>query len=164
MLIYPLEQVLQIKRRRVEEAEKVVKEKIKLLEIEEKKLKEKEAARDKVLHHKQDKLAQLRAEMDSKTATDAQKIQQMKDYLKVVDKKLLEEEKKVEEQKKERDKAQSEVDKAKALLKQRRLEVDKLDTHKKEWIEEAKKEMEIEEGREMDEIGNVIYLSRQRRQ
>ena len=79
---YPLLQVLDIKRRRVEEAEKVLKEKLKALEKEREILKEREKERDKVLKHQLDKLAQLRHQMD--TGHSSVKIQQMKSYLEVV--------------------------------------------------------------------------------
>lgn len=155
---YPLKQVLEIKMRRVDEAERVVKEKKRLLEKEEEKLKERKAERDKVLKHRNEKLSQLRQEMDHDTTTV--KIQQMKAYLKIVAEKLVVEEKKVEEQKRNVSIAQEALDKAKEELRLKRLEVDKLNTHRSEWVEEMKKELEIEEGRLMDEVGEVIYQIR----
>ena len=55
---YPLEPVLSIKKDRVDRAEKVVKEKRRLLEIEQEKLRELEAARDKVKNHYMQKIQQ----------------------------------------------------------------------------------------------------------
>lgn len=163
MISYPLEQVLDIKKRRVQEAEKKVKEALEALEKEKEILKQKEQARDKILNHRNEKLAQLRAEMDLIDATTTTaKIQQMKDYLKVVAKKLEEEEKKVEEQKKQVEAAEEAVKQAKEELRLKRLEVDKLNIHKKDWLQLMKEELRREEARELDEIGNVIYQLHQR--
>lgn len=152
---YPLKQVLEIKLRRVEEAEKVVLEKKKALEAEEEKLKKQEEARNKVKQHRIDKLQQMRDELDH--GTTSPKIQQMKAYLKVVDEKLIVEEKKVKEQQTRVDAAAKDLEEARQQLKLKRLEVDKLKTHKEGWVKEIKKELEIKEEREMDEIGTVIF-------
>ncbi len=57
---YPLEQVLEVKKDRVEKAEKVVREKKRLLEVEKEKLERVEKERDLVLHHHNEKLSQIR--------------------------------------------------------------------------------------------------------
>lgn len=158
--LYPLQQVLQVKQRRVEEAEKILKEKITILDQEKEKLRQREEERDKVLKHQKDKLTQLRLELDR--GTTVPKIQQMKAYLKVVQEKLLAEEKKVTEQKKHVQTAETNVENARKELQLKRQEVDKLEMHKTDWLKEVRKEMELAEGREMDEVGNVIYLSRLR--
>lgn len=157
-VVYPLKQVLEIKHRRVDAAEKVVKEKKELLVKEQEKLKQREEERDKVLTHQQDKLKQLRAEMDH--ATTSPKIQQMKVYLAVVAEKLAIEEKKVKDQKEQVKIAEKNVEDAKAELARKRLEVDKLVAHKKDWEQEARKEMEIMEGREQDDLGGTMFLSK----
>lgn len=157
---YPLKQVLEIKIRRVEEAEKVVKEKKEILEQEQEKLKKAEEARDKVKQHREDKLNQLRNELDH--ATTSPKVQQMKAYLKVVEEKLLTEEKKVKEQQAKVDAAAKDLEEAKQQLFLRRQEVDKIETHKKDWTKEKRKELEIQEEREMDELGTVTYLIHQK--
>ena len=45
----------------------------------------------------------------------------------------------------------------------RRREVDKLNTHRKDWIKQMRRELEIEEEKEMDEIGQIIYTLHQRK-
>lgn len=152
---YPLKQVLEIKQKRVEDAEKVVQEKQKILEQEKEKLAQREAERDKVKDHKKAKLQQLRDELDHSTSSP--KVQQMKVYLKLVDEKLKVEEKKVQEQKTKVEAAERDLEEAKKQLYLRRLEVDKLKTHREDWTKEIRKEEEIVEGREMDELGQVIY-------
>lgn len=157
-IVYPLKQVLEVKHRRVEAAEKVLKEKQELLAKEEEKLKKAEAERDKVLKHQQDKLQQLRDETSH--ATTSPKVQQMKIYLKVVAEKLQVEEKKVNDQKEQVNIAQKNVDDARADLVRKRLEVDKLKTHESDWQKEMRKELEIIEAREQDEIGGTIFLGK----
>lgn len=158
---YPLARVLEIKNRRVEAAEKNVKLKEEALNKELAILKEKEAERDKIKNHRNEKLAQLRHELDTGTTTD--KVQQAKVYLKLCNEKLVVEEKKVAEQKEQVELARRNVEVAKQELKQRRLEVDKLVTHKKDWTKERAKEIEVEEAREQDELGSLSYNLRRRR-
>lgn len=160
MPTYPLIEVLEVKKRRVEKQEKVVKEKREALEREEKKLKEVEEARDKVLNHKNDKLQQLRNELDSGTTTD--KIKQMKFYLEDVKEKLVVEEKKVEQQKEQVEVAKKDLEAAQEELRRRRVDVDKLKTHRQDWEKEMRKEMQIIEGRQEDELGQIIFLRKMR--
>ncbi len=44
----------------------------------------------------------------------------------------------------------------------KRIEVDKLETHKEDWMKEAHTEQEIADEKEMDEIGTVIHSLRMR--
>lgn len=158
-IVYPLGQVLEVKKRRVEDAERVLKEKLNALYMEQEKLKQREAERDKVLNHHNDKLRQMRQTMDE--GTTSPKIQQMKAYLKVVKEKLKIEEKKVKEQKDQVELAEKNVEMARHDLNKKRLEVDKLETHRKDWEKEMRKELEVIEGREQDEMGNIIYSLQQ---
>lgn len=159
--IYPLHQVLEVKNKRVEDAEKVVQEKQAILKTEKEKLAQREAERDKVKVHYQAKLTQLRAEFDQ--GTTSPKIVQMKAYLKIVKEKLVVEEKKVTDQKEQVRLAEDNLEKAKKDLQKKRLEVDKLLTHKKDWELNLRKEMEIMEGREQDELGNTMFSLNERR-
>ena len=157
---YPLKQVIDVKKKRVDDAEKIVKEKKTLLEKEQIKLKEAQAIRDEVLHHYQDKLTQLRKELDE-TTTSA-KIKQMKDYLKLVKEKLAKEEVKVNEQQKKVDNAQLELKKAQDFLREKQKEVEKLDIHKDEWTKEMKIEERKTEEKNQDDIGSTIFYGRKR--
>lgn len=154
-IVYPLHDVLLVKYKRVEQAEKVVQEKVELLRIEEEKLKKREEERNKVRTHRIEKLQQLRDTLDQ--GSTGPKILQMKAYLKVVDEKLLIEEKKVADQKEQVKIAEQNLEAARQELKKKRLEVDKLEQHREEWVIEMRKELEIIEGREMDELGQVIH-------
>ena len=153
---YPLEEVRNIKLDRVEAARRLVKQRREELEREKEKLKEAEAARNKVLQHRQDKLDQIRAAFDEGTNSD--EILMMKRYLKVVQEKLEAEEQKVKAQEEEVEKAKQALLLAEEDVKLRQLEVDKLDTHKAQWIQQTKQELLREEEKELDEIGNVLFL------
>lgn len=158
---YPLERVMDIKKRRVEEAEKVVQEKKKELEKEKEKLKKCEEERDKVVQHKQDKLNQLRQALDDGTTTD--KIILMKNYIKIVDEKIIVEQKKVDQQAEQVKLAEKNLEVAQEALRMRRQEVDKLKTHKEDWTKQMRRQMELDQEKEMDEIGQVLYSIHQRR-
>lgn len=157
---YPLRQVLEIKKKRVEAAELVVKEKQQILQQEEERLAQRKAERDKVLQHHKDKMKQLRDELDH--ATTSPKVQQMKVYIKIVQERLMVEEKKVKEQQGKVDIAIKDLEDAKRLLHARRQEVDKVETHRTSWETEKNKEDEIASERNMDELGTMIHSSRRR--
>lgn len=160
MPVYPLLEVIGIKKRRVEQQEAVVKEKKMKLQQEQDKLEQREAERDKVLKHHNDKLEQLRHELDTGTTTD--KIKIMKVYLKEVKEALKIEEKKVKEQKDQVELALKDLEIAVKELKKKRQDVDKLLIHRVDWEKEAKLELEIQDLAQQDEMGNVIFLKRMR--
>ena len=146
---------MEVKQKRVDDAEKVVKEKIQALEKEKQILAQKEAERDKVKKHHDAKLKQMREEMDK--GTTSPKLQQMKAYLKVCKDRIVAEEKKVKDQKQQVETAEKNLEAARNDLKLKRQEVDKLVTHRTDWNKEMRKEQEVIEGREQDEIGSIIF-------
>lgn len=155
---YPLSEVLEIKQRRVEQAELVLKEKKRLLEIEKDKLRQREAERDKVKNHYKAKMMQFRKELDEGTTSD--RIERSKIYLKVVHENLIVEEKKVKDQQQQVDLAQKNVEVAKNQLKAREQERDKIETHKKEWTKETRQELQVEATRAEDELGSTMFLTK----
>jgi flagellar export protein FliJ len=152
---YPLQQVLDVKLKRVEDAEKVVKEKQQILNQEQEKLKRCIEERDKMRQHYDAKIKQLRDELDH--ATTSPKVQQMKSYLNVVKEKLKVEDKKVADQQAKVDTATKDLEEARRQLQIKRQEVDKLEMHRADWKKTMRKEEELKEEREYDEIGNIIY-------
>lgn len=158
--VYPLAQVLVVKNKRVEKAEQFVIEKKNALKIEEDKLKARELERDKVLKHRKEKLYQLREELDGGTTSD--KVLQMKAYLKVVDERVKVENKKVDDQKEQVKIAVKNLELAKEELRIKRIEVDKIETHKKDWKKENTRLETIAQEKEMDEVGNTIYMLQMR--
>lgn len=157
---YPLEQLAQIKKRRLEEAEKTLFEKKQILAKEQEKLLAVEEERDKVLLHKNEKLHQLRETLDAGSTSD--KIQQMKQYLKIVDEQLLQKEKKVKEQQKHVEEAEKQVEKARQDLFKKQQDVEKIQMHHGEWEKDVKKQMEQKEALEADEIGSTIHSMRKK--
>jgi flagellar biosynthesis chaperone FliJ len=158
---YPLEQLATIKNKKLEEAEKVLKEKKEALIKEEEKLKTVEKERDEVKEHRHAKLEQLREKLDAGTPTD--KIQQMKYYLKVVDEKLKAKEMKVKEQQKHVDNAQKQVDTARQDFLKKQQDVEKLRLHREEWEKEMKTLLEHMEGVESDELGSAMHARKKSR-
>lgn len=153
---YPLQQLQEIKKKRLEEAEKELKEKKEQLETEEKKLKKREEERDKVKQHKADKIQQLNEKFDEGITSD--EIEKHDRYLKVVDEKLKGKEIKVEEQKKKVKEAEKVVEDARQNMIKKQIEVEKLKMHKEEWRKETKLLLEQEEGKLMDEIGSASFV------
>lgn len=158
--VYPLKQIIEVKKKRVEDAEKVVALKKQALLQEEEKLKQREKERDVVKKHHQAKMKQLRDELDHPTTSPT--VQQMKAYIKVVVERLKTEDKKVADQKQQVKIAEQNLEDAKQELNRKRQEVDKLLTHRKDWEKEVHKEEEIMEGREQDELGSVMHLVHKR--
>ncbi len=158
---YPLEQIAQIKQKRLEEAEKMLKEKKRLYDVEVEKLKKAEEKRDLVKKHKKEKLNKFITELDEGTTSD--KIATHERYLKkVVDEELKVEEKKVIDQAKVMKKAEEEVEKARKEYLKKTLDVEKLKLHKKEWEKEILLEEIKIEAAETDELGSTTHAMRKR--
>ncbi len=158
---YPLDQLLSIKLKRLEESEKVLLEKKKILAEEEKKLADLEKKRDEVKEHYQTKLNQLREKLDAGTATD--KIQQMKQYLKLVAEDLKVEEHKVKNQQKAVETANNQVEIARQDLFKKQKDVEKLKIHHKEWEKEMHAIAEHKEGIVHDEIGGAMHILKKKK-
>ncbi len=160
-LKYPLEQLLQIKKSRYDQALKTLEKKKALLEEEKKKLEKCEREKGRVLTHKQEKLRQLRQDLDGGTTSD--KVQTGKQYLKVVEEKLQEEEKKVEKQKQNVKNAEKQVEIAKEELFQKKRDLEKLEIHQKEWKKEVKLWSTRQEALEHDELGSISHSFRKKK-
>ena len=158
-LHYPLEQVVIIKQKKLEEAERILREKKKALEREQEKLIAVEKERDEVKEHRFAKLTQLRGKMDEGASTD--KLQQMRNYLKIVDEKLKSKEAKVKEQLKHVETAKQQVESARSDLIKKQQDVEKMQTHRKEWEKEMHALAEHKETVETDEMGAVLHQRRQ---
>jgi flagellar biosynthesis chaperone FliJ len=156
---YPLEEIEQIKKKRLEEAEKSLQEKKQFLEKEQKKLDQYTKELELIKQHKIDKIRQMMDEMEKGTTSDQIMIKER--YLKVVvEEKLKREHAKVVEQKKEVNKAVDEVEKARILLEQRRQDVEKLRLHREDWEVEMRRLEAAEENKETDEIGTTMHTAR----
>ena len=157
---YPLEQLVEIKKRRLDEAERLLKERREGLKKEKEKQIKLEEVRNKIGQHRADKIQQLRDELDRESSTD--KITLMRDYLKVVNAELEQKEKKVQDQIKEVEKAEERVEEARKNMVKKHYDIEKLKIHRTEWSKEIKALTEYEEGLETDEMGTVIHNLRKR--
>lgn len=152
---YPLEDLVFLKQKKLEEAEKILNEKKRLLVVELEKLEKAEKERDRVLEHKVSKLTQLREALDSGERTD--KIIEKKSYLKVVDEQVHAKERRVGEQKKQVDAAEQAVETARKHLFEKQKDVEKLAMHRKEWDKEQMRWLEQQEAIETDEMGIALH-------
>ncbi|MBI2742965.1 MAG: type III secretion T3S chaperone [Chlamydiales bacterium] len=157
---YPLEQLVIIKQKKLEEAEKVLRDKKNALLKEEEKLAKVEEERNQVKDHKHAKLTQLREVLDAGTTSD--KIVQMRGYLKLVDEQLKQKEQKVKEQKKNVEAAEKQVEIARQDMVKRQQDIEKLASHRKEWDKETLKAMEHKESLEGDEMGSAMHTIRKK--
>ena len=153
---YPLEQLATIKQKKLDEAERELNEKKGALIKEKEKLKKVEKIRDEAKEHKDEKLQQLRDELDQGTTSDV--IQRMKLYLKVVDEDLFTKEQKVTEQEKQVAAAKVALEEARKIFFQRQKDVEKLKLHRKEWEAEMRIILAHEEEIVNDEIGSAMHI------
>ena len=155
---YPLDQILGVKKKRVEEAQREVVNKQEALKKEEQELLKVEKKRDEVKNHKQEKLDQLVTTLNEGTTSD--EVLQMKAYLEVVEEKLQDAEQKVQNQKQAVETAKQNLEVAKEDLHKKRKEVDKLEMHRKKWLKKEEKELARKDQLQQDEIGQTIFLQR----
>lgn len=152
---YPLEQLIQIKKKRCDDAELTLQQKKQHLAQEEKRLEIVQRERNKVASHRDKKLEQMQRELDKGTTTD--KIQKMEQYRRIVEEELATKEEVVKRQEGKVREAEKEVEVAKQELFFRQKELDKIGQHKKEWKKQEKYLELQEENRVIDEIGSVRH-------
>ncbi|MDX8431176.1 MAG: hypothetical protein SNF33_05160 [Candidatus Algichlamydia australiensis] len=158
---YPLEQLETIKKKRLEEAERaLVAAKEKLQEAEET-LKEKEKVHELALKHQQEKIDQLRDEINRGTTSD--KIEQAGHYLTVVEEDVEKKKKKVEEQQEVVKQAKEAVELARQELVKKQQDVEKIRLHRKEWEHEMRLVEKQKEGVQNDELGSAMHILRRKR-
>ncbi len=153
---YPLEQLILIKKRRLEEAEKILSQKKILLSQEQEKLVSLEKKLEQVKDHYKAKLTQLREKLDEGAPIEL--IQQMKRYLESTAKDLKREEFKVEGQKKNVKLAEEQVRLAREVLFKKQKDVEKLNMHQTVWKKENRYLHERKEGIENDEMGSSKHV------
>ena len=153
---YPLEQLVLIKKKKLEEAEKNLRDKKKALQAEEEKLKKAEDARNEVKEHRFAKLTQLREKMDE--GAPGEKVQQMRYYLKEVDHQLSQKEQKVKEQQKHVETAIKNVELARTELLKKQLDLEKLRMHREEWDKEMHLIELHQEEVETDDMGSAMHV------
>lgn len=157
---YPLEQLILIKKKRLDESEKKLKEAKEHLDKERKKLIKLEEDLQKTFDHKQEKIRQLNEKMDEGTTSD--KIEIAHNYLKIIEEDLKKKKKKVKDQEAQVQKAIQNVEVARKDMLKKQQDVEKLQLHKKDWEKTAKYEISQKEAIEQDEIGTAKFSSLKR--
>lgn len=158
---YPLKEVLLIKNRKLDEAEKVLKEKKLLLAKEEEKLTACQKEFDSAKKIRDAKLQQLRDTLDAGSTTD--KIQQMKQYLKIVEEKMMQKEQKLKEQKKQVEIAKNNVEAARLDYLDKQKDVEKIKLHHTEWSKDLEKEELRKEAIVEEEIGTSGFVKKKQK-
>lgn len=157
---YPLEQLVLIKTKRLEEAQKKLKEKKALLEKEQLKLKKLEEESQKVFDHKMEKIKQLDEEINA--GTTSHKIEIASKYLKVVEEDLNQKKRKVLDQDKVVKTAFSAVEMARMEMLKKQQDLEKLEIHRAEWKKGVLKELEHKQEQEGEEMGSAKFSLMQR--
>ncbi len=157
---YPLEEVFFIKKRKLTEAERVLKEKKDLLAKEMEILAAVKKEYDEARALRDAKLKQLREALDA--GAPSSKIEQMKGFFKMVDEKSKQKEQKLSDQKKQVTKAEKVVETARADYVKKQMDVEKLSLHKEEWAKGEAKEEERKEATHTDEIGTTGFSRRKK--
>jgi len=158
---YPLEQLLEIKEKRVEDAERILHEKKEALAREEKKLEEC-IEREKQAKNTYDEQLETFYN-DFEGGTQSHKIKQRKEHLKTLLEQVKIEKEKTEKQREVVKEAEVAKDEAKAVLDQRRIDLDKIEEHKKAWVKADLEEKERLHIIEHDELGAMIHSRRKKR-
>ena len=156
MTQYPLHQVAEIKQKRLEEAERILKEKKEALKAEEKRLEEAIQKRDRVKQTRDQKIQTFLEE--AAQGISSEEVTRHKRYLKeVIDIELQQENSNVQKRQEVVKQAKKEVEIAQKEYYRKHIEVEKLQLHKAEWTKEQKLEATKKENLEQDEIGTQIH-------
>lgn len=159
---YPLSQLADIKKRRLEEAEKVLKEKRDALDLAEKEL----ITRRKALNASQTLKLEIieKHYAETKEGTTSNIIDRHDKYIQeVINVKLNEEKKKVDEQKKVVKAAKADLEEARADRLKKHQALEKMHIHEKEWTKDMKKEVAIEEASVADELGTSMHARKMKK-
>jgi hypothetical protein len=153
---YPLAQIEEIKKRRLEDAEKILREKRTELDVAEKDLDEKRKALNATQAVKLEMIEKYYE--DIKKGTTSILMERHDSYIReVMNVKLAEEKKKVDDQKKVVKQAVLALEKAREERLKKNQELEKIHIHKKEWTKDMKKEMDLEEAGVSDELGTSMH-------
>ncbi len=158
---YRLQPVLDSKEKKKKDAEKALAETRTELERQKKILQEREEEVVKAIKRKDDYSADLMKKMDS--GLESGKITDGKAYLEVLKRSIEIARKKADDQKKVVQQWEEKVEAALVKVMEATKEMKVIEKHKGNWVEAAKKEIEIKEEKEQDEVAQNIYEQSRRR-
>lgn len=158
---YPLEQIAQIKKRRLDEAERILKQKREALTKEEETLKEKKKAFEASKKLKEEIIEKHFKKIEEGTTSDV--LERHDTYIKeVITPKISEEKKGVEDQKKVVQEAKKALEEARIIRLKKNQELEKIILHKKDWEKGVRKELSLEEASVSDELGTAMHSRKMR--
>ncbi|OVE80931.1 hypothetical protein BVY03_05090 [bacterium K02(2017)] len=158
---YRLQVLLVIKERAKRACEIALAKAIKQLEEEKKKLEELKLEKKKI----EKRIAHERKEMRGKVASGDAKVKDPQihvNFIRKLEEDLEEIERKIEEQKNEVKRAETHVQRCRSDYILAAQEENMMIKHKELWEKKLKKQLDHEENKMMNEIGNVIHLMRKR--
>lgn len=157
---YPLIEVIRIKKKRLDEAEKALRDKKEILAKEQEKLNSIQKELDQAKNKFDTYLQKLREAMDQ--GEPSSKIDQHKLHLKDLKELFLSCQKKLDSQKKVVKSAEDAVELARLDYQQKEKELEKLSIHKKEWKQAVTLEEVRQEELKMDEISTSAHARKKK--
>jgi hypothetical protein len=157
---YPLIDVERIKKKRLEEAEKVLRRARETLATEEKQLVKDKKALDEIIAHKKETIEEYFSKFETEKMT-GEKIETTLNYVKnIIEEKIKVARKTYEEQKNRVKKAQEALDAARHDHYLKNQDLEKIQLHYKEWLKGEHKIELLAEENLMDELGSNMYSSK----
>ncbi|MCH9621316.1 MAG: hypothetical protein S4CHLAM20_07350 [Chlamydiia bacterium] len=159
---YPLSQIAEIKKRRLEEAEKILKARREALDAAKEDLATKRKTLNATQKVKLEMLEKHYAKIKEGTTSDI--LERHDTYMKeVMNVKLSEEKKAVDDQKKVVREAEKALEDARIERLKKNQELEKIHMHKKEWTKEVQKEIDSEEAGVSDELGTSMHARKMKK-
>jgi flagellar export protein FliJ len=159
---YRLQPVLDKRQRAKEDAEKALGAAQKALEAEMQKEAECVEAIEKIKRTKEEAKAEMNKKM-LEGQMGVSDIQQHKNYLKSLDFEIQQARERLEQQREQVKRAEQAVAQKREALMEATKEFQAIEKHRENWVAQIKKEREEAEAKEQEEIGNVLFLQRQRK-
>jgi len=156
---YPLKQIAEIKKRRLEEAEKILRQRRDAFDKAEIELKERRKLLNESMNLKLEIIEKHYKKIENGTTADI--MERHDHYIKeVINVKIAEEKKRVDAQKKVVKEAEAALELAKVDRLKKNQDLEKIYMHEKEWTTETRKEIDIEEAIVEDELGSIMHSRR----
>jgi flagellar export protein FliJ len=160
---YRLQLILDKRQKEKEDAEKALGEAQKALEEERKIEKQKELEVEQAKQRKEDSKKELNQKM-LEGLLDINKIRQGKDFIKSLDIEIEKAKERLVQQQQKVKLAENFLEQKRAELIEATTQFQAMEKHKEKWLEKIKKEAELAEQNEQEEIGNVLFLQRKSQQ
>lgn len=158
---YPLHQLDVIKKKRLDQAERALREKKEEERVAQEKHDKAKSDRDKALEARDNKLNLLREKMDE--GAPSAKIETIRVYLKIVDETFQQKHQIYETFAERLRVAQEATEQARQEVIKKQKDQEKMKEHRKQWDKELKVLEEQEEAKLTDDIGTVRFIKEQQK-